>query len=173
MDDPRTDEQLLAAAGRGDAAALGVLAGRYEPSLLGLARGLLNGREDAARDAVQDAWVRVIRSARHFAGRSAVKTWLYRIVVNRCHDLRAKPPALNGTPDRPAADPPRPDHDMLAALVNDLPPDTRLILLLCYHRGLTHTEAAGVLDIPAGTLKSRLHAALESLRARLPEEDRA
>jgi RNA polymerase sigma-70 factor (ECF subfamily) len=54
--------------------------------------------------------------------------------------------------------------------VEALTPDQRLILLLSYHDGLSHTAAAEVLGIPIGTLKSRLHAALTQLRARLSPE---
>lgn len=83
-----TDEQLLARFARGDSAALGLLAERYEAALVGLARAILSGRADLANDAVQESWVRVIKHAKGFANQSTVKTWLYRIVINRCKDLR-------------------------------------------------------------------------------------
>lgn len=172
-DPPVTDEQLLRDFARGRESALGHLARRYEGSLLGVARGVLGGREDLARDAVQDAWLRVISAARGFEGRSSVKTWLYRIVVNRALDLRAK---VSATP-MPA--PPAAVASALGALESDerlidlrravdaLPGEARLLLILCYHDGLSHAEAAEVLGLPQGTLKSRLHAALSELRTRL------
>lgn len=176
----QTDEALLAAFARGRDDALGALAARYEAVLVGLARGLLSGRDDLARDAVQDSWVRVIRFAKHFDGRSSVKTWLYRIVVNRCSDLRRRivPPALNGTAEARASDEPLEVIEVedrkarMRKAVDRMPGDTRLILLLCYHEGLSHAEASAVLEIPVGTLKSRLHAALESLRGAMASEAR-
>jgi|SRR5262245_22036872 len=177
MPEPPTDEQLLSRFAKGDDEALGTLAERYEPALLGLAAAVLSGRNDLARDAVQDAWVRVIKSARHFAGRSTVKTWLYRIVINRCLDLRQKlaAPRLNGdshtvheTPLAAAAGNER--LDRLRGALDTLSGESRLLVLLCYHEGLGHAAAADVLGIPIGTLKSRLHAALTQLRAALPSE---
>ncbi|MGH7131683.1 MAG: sigma-70 family RNA polymerase sigma factor [Phycisphaerales bacterium] len=168
---------LVRAAGRGDGRALERLAARYELALLGLARALVGGREDVACDAVQDAWVRVMKSGRHFQGSSSVKTWLYRIVINRCADLRKKMLAQSnghaaaietaaGAPTR-EADHPRHDGEALQRAMASLDGERRLILILCYHAGMTHPQAADILDLPLGTLKSRLHAALEDLRTRL------
>lgn len=175
-----SDEQLLQAFARGDDAALGELAHRYESRLLGLACGLL-GRDGAlACDAVQEMWVRVIRGAAKFRGESAVKTWLYRITINCCKDLlaeraRRKKIGVNeAKDDRPAAAAPDPDADerrrRVHAAVQALPLDIRALVLLCYHNGLPHAAAAEVLRIPIGTLKSRLHAALTELRTRLESE---
>lgn len=187
MTDPTepTDEALLDRFIRGDAEALGLLAERYEPSLVGLARAMLGGRDDAARDAVQEAWVRVIRHARSFDGRSAFRTWVYRIVINKCHDMRAGLARNAAAPlaekDQRAAAPSREDpsgaghrgaelNGTLRHAMDDLSPGSRLILLLCYHRELSHTQVADILDIPLGTVKSRLHAALTTLRERLAPE---
>lgn len=189
------DRELLARFTHGDDAALGMLAGRYEAGMLGLARSLLQGRADLAADAVQDTWLRVIRSARTYSGEASVKTWLYRILVNRCHDLRlqaarhalqkrgsggAHPISHPMTRDDGAfiahgdrvesasAEPGPEERDpSLQRALDALPEERRAILVLCYHRGLTHEVAAGVLGIPVGTLKSRLNAALIELRAAL------
>ena len=168
---------LVRAAGRGDGRALEHLAARYELALLGLARALVGGREDVACDAVQDAWLRVMKSGRHFQGSSSVKTWLYRIVINRCADLRKKMLAQsNGhaaaidSPSTPAAHEsaqPRHDSEALQRAMASLDGERRLMLILCYHAGMTHPQAADILGLPLGTLKSRLHAALEDLRTRL------
>ncbi len=175
MDDGAIDLQLLRKFCRGDAGALGALAERYEGSLLGLARGLLGGREDLAQDALQEAWIKVIRHARHFEGRSSVRTWLYRVVINTCNDVRTRTSrwnhaAADARPQRQAdvgtdCD----DRARLAIALERLPDGARLILLLCHHRGLTHEQAAEVLELPVGTLKSRLHAAMEKLRHALRE----
>jgi RNA polymerase sigma-70 factor, ECF subfamily len=177
MDDP--DLTLLRRFTRGEDAALGELAARYERPLLGLASGLLNDR-DLAKDAVQETWLRVIKSARHFAGASTVKTWVYRILINRALDMRQdktkfRIPPLSGDGISSAPPPDQAAHhlengQLLRHAVDALTPDQRLILLLSYHDGLSHSAAAEVLDIPIGTLKSRLHAALTQLRARLSPE---
>lgn len=193
---PATDEALLARFVRGDTGALGLLAQRYEPALLGLARALVGGRMDLACDAVQESWVRVIRHARGYSGTNgaSVKTWLYRIVINRCKDLRdararsdnlAMQAAESGRLDGPSADAHRgdlgqPSQDpalrgefnvRLLEALDDVSPGARLIVLLCYHHGLTHPQVAQVLDVPLGTVKSRLSAALSQLRERLTEEE--
>lgn len=172
MSQEPTDFALLERFARGDALSLGELARRYEGPLLGLSRGLLRGREDLAREAVQDAWVRVIKGAKHFGGRSQVRTWLYRIVINRCGDIRARELAgNNGVAGEAAAR--AGDADATADLrgaVERLTPAQRLVVLLCYHRGLTHEQAAEVLELPVGTLKTRLHGALEALRGVMKPE---
>jgi RNA polymerase sigma-70 factor (ECF subfamily) len=174
----RTDEQLLQDFQRGRQSALGELARRHERALLGLAAGVLGGQRDLACDAVQEAWVRVIRFAGQFNGRSAVKTWLYRIVINQCHTLAGARNGATLPPDTLAQLAPGPaaaaEHADFGAAVRDavaqLDPDRRTVVLLCYHGGLTHEQAAEILEIPLGTLKSRLHAALTDLRARLAAE---
>ncbi|MFO0856350.1 MAG: RNA polymerase sigma factor [Phycisphaerales bacterium] len=178
-DTPLQDDlALLRAFSKGDIKSLSTLADRYEAPLYGLALAILNHREPLARDAVQETWLRVIRHAGTFAGKSSVKTWLYRITINRCNDLR-KRESREGELTKDAQDnsisasqPHASDitNDLQHAIriaTDKLPDDARLLLLLCYHRGLTHEEAAKVLDIPLGTLKSRLNASLTKLREAL------
>ncbi len=178
MTHQRSDEDLLRAFCTGERDALGLLAQRHERALLGVARGLL-GTSEAAVDAVQETWVRVIRYGHSFNGRSSFKTWVYRIAVNRCRDLASKgrkdktasPTVLETLPERGAAPSAERDRQLHAAVAG-LPEKLREIILLCYHEGLTHEQAADVLDVPVGTLKSRLHAALTELRKRLGNEVR-
>lgn len=174
-----SDLDLIRAFARGSRAALGQLAERYERSLLGLARGMLGGRRELAADAVQDMWVRVIRHAARFDGRASVKTWLYRILINRCHDLcaaarRHAPLGLGqheqgqeASSQACAGEQPDEEHGALSTVVSALPDNQQTVLLLCYHAGMSHAQAADILGIPPGTLKSRLHAALEALRTAL------
>ncbi|MBY0111972.1 MAG: RNA polymerase sigma factor [Phycisphaerales bacterium] len=171
MADTTQDIELVRRIGRRDIRALESLANRYEPLLLGLARGLLSQDESTARDVVQDCWIRVIRSAAGFRGECEVRTWLYRIVINRCHDLRAKRAIEIRSEPEYQAEPV--DSEAMADLrraVDSLAHDHRLLVLLCYHSGLTHPQVADVLGVPEGTVKSRLHAALEVLRTRLTED---
>ena len=174
------DEQILRRIAGGEHEALGELAERYETALLGLACGLLGGSRSQAEDAVQDAWIRVLRGAGGFAGRSSVKTWLFRIVINRCREIRRRDrraimreiesfrlhdagmnvPA-NGTFEQTDRD--RRLHDALRTL----PAEQLEAVLLCHHHGVTQAEAAAVLDIPEGTLKGRVRTGLARLRKRL------
>jgi RNA polymerase sigma-70 factor, ECF subfamily len=168
----QTDEELIKAFARGDERALQGLAQRYECSLLGLASGMLQ-RQDLAMDAVQETWIRVIRFSRKFDGRSAFKTWLYRILVNQCRSMRSaqrrRSVSLTSTNTIDKESDAEPVHAELqvsvAAAIERLPEAKRAILLLCYHRGMTHEHAAHILEIPLGTLKSRLHSALNELRS--------
>ncbi|MBY0398169.1 MAG: RNA polymerase sigma factor [Thermoleophilia bacterium] len=146
---------------------MATLAARYEPLLLGLAQGLLRGREDLARDVVQDVWIRVLRSGSAFSGASSAKTWLYRVTINRCHDVRAK--ADRAVPldaaRRPSERPFDSEQSLaVACAVERLKPDQRMLVILCYHSGMTHTQAADILGVPIGTIKSRLNTALNDLR---------
>ena len=174
MDPQAPDESLLKEFAAGEQAALGELARRYEGPLLGLASGLLDGRTDMACDAIQETWVRVIRFADKFNGRSSFKTWLYRIAINQCRTVKAKirpvvSPVENGNGDASPA--PEPDEKAwLRDQIRELSPDKRTVLLLCYHEGMSHSQAAEILEVPIGTLKSRLHAALTTLRAALASE---
>src|SRR6185369_6725247 len=94
-----TDEQLIAEFATGRRAALEDLARRYEKPLLGLSQGLLGGDATLAQDAVQETWVRVIRFAKQFNGRSSFKTWVYRIAINQCRSLQSSSPhELKGNP---------------------------------------------------------------------------
>lgn len=174
MDPTGTDETLLKDFVSGEHAALGELARRYERLLLGLASGLLGGDVNMACDAVQETWVRVIRFADRFDGRSSFKTWLYRIAINQCRTIksRVKPVvaekngAASATPAAITAD----DKGWLREQVRQLSPDKRTVVLLCYHEGMTHSQAAEILEVPIGTLKSRLHAALTTLRGAMASE---
>ena len=180
MKPDKTDEQLLGEFLGGDRKALAELAGRYERPLLGLAAGLLGGRRDLACDAVQETWLRVIRFGKQFMGHSSFKTWLYRIGINQCRTLQracVTPAASGAIEDMPASDAPpeqavqsADQNHTLRRAVERLGSDKRLVVLLCYHSGMTHEQAADILEIPLGTLKSRLHAALTELRAALSAE---
>ncbi len=180
MQDAKSDEQLLEAFVNGDTRALGRLAERFERPMLGLACGLLGGDAADACDAVQQAWLRVIRYASSFNSASGVKTWIYRIAINDCKHIAAARQRFvriirSGASEQHASSPVEASHDKertrrLRDAVAQLSSDKRLVLLLCYHQGITHEQAAEVLDVPVGTLKSRLHAALEELRRVLPPE---
>ena len=173
MNTKTTDEQLLRAFVNGDRTCLGKLAQRYETSLLGLAGGLTGNRTQAC-DAVQEAWLRVIRHSASFNGSSSFKTWMYRITINCCRDInRKKVPRISSDEEQPDAKTQTPPEDELIhkerntelhQAIGALDRTKRETLLLCYHDSMNHQQAAEVLNIPLGTLKSRLNAALNELR---------
>jgi RNA polymerase sigma-70 factor, ECF subfamily len=171
-DSTAPDEALLRAFVAGDRGALGELAERYEGPLLGLSAALLGGRRDLAMDAVQETWVRVIQHGGKFDGRSSFKTWLYRIAINQCRTAKARMsrPADNSGAQVEAEVAPAAMQDGIEGLhaaVEALSPERRIVVLLCYHRGMTHECAAEILGLPVGTLKTRLRAAMTELRAKL------
>ncbi|MFF1780367.1 RNA polymerase sigma factor SigM [Streptomyces virginiae] len=165
----RSDQELLAQHVAGDPEAFGELVRRHRDRLWAVALRTLGDREEAA-DAVQDALVSAYRAAHTFRGDSAVTTWLHRITVNACLDRARKAASRRTSPiddtDRlerllephESAEAPaeRQDlHRQLLAALSTLPADQRAALVLVDMQGYPVAEAARVLDVPTGTVKSR------------------
>ncbi|TQF04300.1 RNA polymerase sigma factor SigM [Kitasatospora acidiphila] len=169
------DAELLARHVAGDQAAFGVLVTRHRDRLWAIALRTLGDREEAA-DALQDALVSALRSAHTFQGRSAVTTWLHRIVVNACLDRARRAAArrtnsldaMEAPDDRPPLDSLVPAaeateslvlrHELrreLGAALAELPADQRAALVLVDMQGYPVAEAAELLGVPVGTVKSR------------------
>jgi len=152
----------------GDHDAFGVLFARHRERLWAVAVRTLGDADDAA-DALQDAMISAFRRAGSFRGDSAVTTWLHRIVVNACLDLlrrQAARPATSGlaadTVDALAlaAHGPAPaaDSDLaldVTAALRGLPPEQRAALVLVDMLGYSVADAAAVLGVSEGTVKSR------------------
>lgn len=160
-DDP-TDRELLAAHVAGDHEAFGTLVRRHQDRLWAVAVRTLGDREEAA-DALQDALVSAYRRAAGFRGEAAVTTWLHRIVVNACLDRVRRRAARPTAPLSERGEPAdlRDDHaatetrlDVRAAL-DRLPEHQRLALVLVDMHGLSVAQAAAVLQVAEGTVKSR------------------
>ncbi len=170
---PPSDETLLARFVAGDDDALGALADRHERAMVGLARGLV-GSDHLAREAVQETWVRVMRFAGGYDGRASVKTWMYTILTNRCRDMRTS--ERNRTRRDRGRRAPASEHapsaldSRVADAVSELEEPGRETLVLCFCRGMTHSQAAAILGVPIGTVKSRVHKAMARLRERLGVE---
>jgi len=151
----------------GDTEAFGLLFTRHKDRLWAVAVRTLGDPEEAA-DALQDAMISAFRQASGFRGDSAVTTWLHRIVVNACLDRlrrRAARPTVGGLDERAMAvlSPGQPADpgagadtalDVLAAL-RTLPPDQQAVLVLVDMLGYSVADAAEVLGISPGTVKSR------------------
>ncbi|WP_333739481.1 RNA polymerase sigma factor SigM [Streptomyces sp. IBSBF 2806] len=164
-----SDQDLLTRHVEGDSDAFGELVRRHRDRLWAVALRTLGDREEAA-DAVQDALVSAYRAAHTFRGQSAVTTWLHRITVNACLDRARKAASRKTSPvddterleqlldphESASAPAERNDvHRQLLEALGTLPPDQRAALVLVDMQGYPVAEAARVLDVPTGTVKSR------------------
>jgi RNA polymerase sigma-70 factor, ECF subfamily len=153
------DATLLRAHVAGDRDAFSELVRRHRDRLWAVALRTLGDREEAA-DALQDALISALRSADRFRGDAAVTTWLHRIVVNACLDRirrrQARPtvPLADTDPAPIAPVDSETALDVRAALAR-LPHDQRVALVLVDIQGYAVSEAAAILQIPEGTVKSR------------------
>ena len=155
------DRALLAAHLDGEPHAFDDLLRRHRQRLWAVALRTLGDPEEAA-DAVQDACLSAYRGAGTFRGDAKVTTWLHRIVVNACLD-RVRRRAVRPTvplPEQPPADPrdrisERETSLEVTRALAALPDEQRLAIVLVDLQGLSVDEAAVVLSIPAGTVKSR------------------
>ncbi len=178
------DEELVTLVERRDADAFAVLYDRHGGAAYSLARRIV-GDASTAEDVTQEAFLSLWRThARFDAARGSVRSWLLRIVRNRAIDsLR-----------RSAGTAPRLDHDDDAALealpaaqltdaeairrvtasrvrgaVGSLPEDQSEVIRLAYFEGFTQSEIASMLNMPLGTVKSRMRLGLEKMRMSLAE----
>jgi RNA polymerase sigma-70 factor, ECF subfamily len=162
------DADLLRRHVAGDPDAFGILFLRHRDRLWAVALRTLSDPEEAA-DALQEAMISAFRRAGSFRGDSAVTTWLHRIVVNACLDRlrrRAARPVSAGL-DEQALDlltrePQVPDHGgdtdtalEVTAALRTLPPEQRAALVLVDMLGYPVADAAEVLGVSVGTIKSR------------------
>lgn len=169
MAGPEPDDVLVRRAVDGDQGAFTELVRRHEGRVFAVALRML-GREEDALDAAQDAFLTVYRKAGQFRGDSAFTTWLHRITVNACYDIlrrRARQPLLRAVgDDEREVEPGPPVEDHAAAVAGGLdverallevPEDFRAVLILADIHDLAYEEIATILEIPTGTVKSRLH----------------
>ena len=170
--------ELVRQARRGDREAFGVLAGGAVDRMYAIARLILRDAE-LAQDATQEALVRAWRDLPTLRDVERFDAWLYRVVVRACTDIgrhrrrwRAELTVLPSEPAEPDRASELADRDELERGLRRLNDSQRTILVLHFHLGLTPVESADVLGIPVGTAKSRLHYAIEALRAALEAEAR-
>lgn len=176
-DAPRSDADLMRAHVAGDTGAFGEIFARHRDRMWAVALRTCGDRELAA-DCVQDAFLAAFRRAETFRGDSSVTTWLHRIVVNACLDkLRSRRPTSE-LPETDLADP----HDDVATLhtrldvleaLARLPQAQRAALVLVDMHAVPVAEAAAILEVPVGTVKSRCargRAALAELLGIPPRE---
>lgn len=166
---PETDERLVRRFQDGSSEAFEKLVQRHSARVYNLCLRILGDVEEAA-DASQDTFLAALRKLHTFRGDAAFTTWLHRVAVNACYDsLRRKRrrPFLQLAPEegdeRPEPSLPAPDHaegvvlsvDVANALM-EVPEEFRVVLVLADVQDLPYEEIATVLEIPVGTVKSRV-----------------
>ena len=176
-----SDEQLLAVFRAGDESAFARLVQRYEKELYNFLVRFL-GRQSAAEDVFQETFLQVHISVDSFKTDRRFRPWLYTIAANKARDLQrqwTRRPTIQLTAiddetgpsqlwdnllqdDTTAADvlEQKQQKEVVQKVVSQLPDALREILILAYFNQLSYKEMAEVLDVPLGTVKSRLHAAV-------------
>jgi RNA polymerase sigma-70 factor (ECF subfamily) len=160
----RSDTDLLTAHTQGDPHAFSELFLRHRDRLWAVALRTTHDREEAA-DALQDAMISAFRNAAAFRAESRVTTWLHRIVVNACLD-RVRRRQARPTVPLPETGPAEPaterdaieDHDIKLAVrdaLAELPNEQRIAIVLVDVEGYPVAEAAVMLKVAEGTVKSR------------------
>lgn len=162
----RPDEDLARAAQRGDPDAVSALFARHWPAACRTAR-LLGGDAAAAEDVAQEAMVRAFGRLHRFDASRRFAPWLRRVVINTAINHRRRSARLvalgDDTPD-PAG---TAESAGVLKLVDGLPEDRRVVVLLRFGLELTPSEIAEALGVPVGTVNSRLNRAMADLRIRL------
>jgi RNA polymerase sigma-70 factor (ECF subfamily) len=164
-----TDIQLLRRAEHGDQAAFHALVDRHAQRLYRLAVSLIGNAADA-EDVLQETFIGAFRGLASFEGRASVKTWLTRILVNqaaRWRRSRRSRPAEPMSDSVPAAEAEIESALDVRAAMGQLSAEHQQVLLLREFERMTYEEMADVLDIPRGTVESRLHRARGELKEKL------
>jgi RNA polymerase sigma-70 factor (ECF subfamily) len=171
--------ELVERARKGDREAFAVLAGGAVDRLYATARLVLRDA-DLAQDATQDALVRAWRDLPTLRDVERFDAWLYRLIVRACADVgrhrrrwRAEITVLPTEPAEPDRASELADRDQLERGLRRLTDAQQTVLVLTFYVGLAPAELADALDIPVGTAKSRLHYAIQALRAALAAEERS
>ena len=160
------EQRLVASAREGDRRAIERLLRLHQPQIHAVCRRI-TGNDTDALDATQEALIAIVRGLPRFDGRAKFSTWAYRIATNACLDelRRRKRRPVVGLPEHDGstldlADPSTPDpgdevgeRDEIDAALAQLAPDFRAAVVL---RDLCQLEIAEVLEIPAGTVRSRI-----------------
>jgi len=164
----------------GDADAFETLVRRHEKKIFNLLYRWL-GDYDEAAEVGQQVFLAAFRAIKRFRGDSSFATWLYRIGVNHAKNRqkslqvarqRQQATEISDLPSDPASDPvegveQRERHELVQRGLNELDADDALLILLHDLQEFRYEEIAESLDIPLGTVKSRLHRARQALRAKL------
>ena len=181
------ERRLIERCRTGDTAAFNILVRRYERTVFNTAYRLCNAHDDAA-DIAQEAFVRAWNNLKSFRGEAQFSTWIHRIVTNvflddrkkkRARPTRSLDEALEleeNSVQRQFEDPsPGPEalaegderRRILEKAISTLPEAQRVMIVLYHTQGLAYEEIAAIMELPMGTVKSRLNRARFALRDRL------
>ena len=184
-----TDEDLVARSRGGEVDSFNQLILRWERPIYALAYRVI-GREEDARDVVQETFLRAFRALPGFKGQAKFSSWLYRIALNLCRDWirRQRRTPVVQMPEEPDAvdriarrDPVESIEDLVArkelsAIVAEamalLPDEQRTAIILKEYHGMTFQEIAELQGCPLSTVKTRLYQGLAVLRRNLEKQGR-
>jgi RNA polymerase sigma-70 factor, ECF subfamily len=173
------ERRLVERAMHGDEEAFDLMVGRIGDSLYSVARRILRDTtlaQDATQQALLDAW----RNLPRLRDPDRFEAWVYRLLVNACHaearrerrqsgNLRLLPQDEASTSDTGSN---IANQEQLDHAFRQLSVEHRTVVVLVHYMGLTHAEAAESMGTPVGTARSRLHYALQSLRAAIESDAR-
>jgi RNA polymerase sigma factor (sigma-70 family) len=161
------DELLVTLSQAGDRGAGQRLAARWQPRLIRTARRLLRD-DEAALDAVQEAWIGIFRGAAGLNDPARFPAWAFGILHRKCADRIRTEQRLRAVPDAPrAAAEDVEDHVAIDQAMAGLGIEHRAAASLYFGEGLTLAEVAAATGVPLGTAKSRIYYARRHLRAAL------
>jgi len=173
--DGASDEDLMLRIAAGDEPAFRMLARRYTPLAVRLARRVTGNNADA-EEVAQEALLRVWINAPRWRPLASFRTWFYRIVVNLCLNRRRRAPFLPIEAAADAADPGadaverierREEQRALAQAIAALPMRQRAVIALTYHEGLSNAESAAALGTSVSAVETLLVRAKRALREKL------
>jgi len=166
------DEILIIKCRQGNGAAFDELVGRWQKRLWHHAYRM-TGSESAAWDVVQETWYGIIKGLRKLEDVSVFPQWAFRIASNKCVDWGRKQKRKERLDNELMKKSHNESNEMqnegdetksLRAAIEKLSPEHRALLELRYHEGFEINQIAEILNVPEGTVKSRLHRTLERLR---------
>jgi RNA polymerase sigma-70 factor (ECF subfamily) len=178
------ETELLRRAQKGDPQAFGALVERYQRRVVGVAFAVVHNQDDAL-ELAQETFVRAFENISKFESRSSLSTWLYRIAANLAIDFRRREsrhtilrgedaeneiqrlPSMRGDSFVEASR--RELNQRLRDALKELTPEHRAVILLREVEGLSYDEISEVLQVPRGTVMSRLHYARGHLRGILKD----
>lgn len=169
-----SDDNLVLLSQSGDNEAFAQLVRKYSPDAYRTAFMVLRDRNEV-EDVVQESFLTCYRKIRSFRMESSFKTWLYRIVVNRCYDRLRKRNREIDALNKMSINLKNVSDDIsgiessldLREVIKGLRPEHRLVLTLYYGMDFGVQKVADILGVPVGTVKSRLNSARNMVRKNL------
>ncbi len=173
-----SDTTIIARCQEGSREAFEILLHRYRERVLNLAFSLLHSHDDA-EDAAQEAFTKAFTAIRTFRNESEFWTWLYRITLNICLHRKRRARTCESLDDAERND--RREQDdvqqqaeaklMVESALNELSPPLRVVPILREMHDLSYEDIARILDLPVGTVRSRLSEARRKFKLAWREED--